>query len=57
MTKDDYIRMNRGINDSKDLPRDYLEAIYHEIAVNEIRMTAPPLTRTRSSSSRQLGKN
>ena len=37
MTKDDYIRMNRGINDSKDLPRDYLEVIYHEIAVSEIR--------------------
>ena len=33
--------MNRGINDSKDLPRDYLENIYDEIAVNEIRMTAP----------------
>ena len=41
MTKEDYIRMNRGINDSKDLPRDYLENIYDEIAVNEIRMTAP----------------
>ena len=57
MTKDDYIRMNRGINDSKDLPRDYLEVIYHEIAVSEIRMTEPPLTRTRSSPSQQLGKN
>ena len=41
MTKEDYIRMNRGINDSKDLPRDYLENIYDEIAINEIRMTAP----------------
>ena len=41
MTKDDYIRMNRGINDSKDLPRDYLEVIYHEIAVSEIRWQNP----------------
>ena len=41
MTKEDYIRMNRGINDSKDLPRDYLENIYDEMAINEIRMTAP----------------
>jgi Sec7-like guanine-nucleotide exchange factor len=38
MTKDDYIKMNRGINDSKDLPRDVLEGIYDDIAANEIRM-------------------
>ena len=28
---DDYIKMNRGINDSKDLPREYLEGIYSQI--------------------------
>ncbi len=39
MTKLEYIRMNRGINEQKDLPREYLEAIYDEIATNEIRMT------------------
>jgi len=38
MTKEDYIKMNRGINDNKDLPRDYLESIYEEIATTEIRM-------------------
>ena len=38
MTKMDYIKMNRGINDSKDLPREYLEEIYDEIASREIRM-------------------
>ena len=38
MTKEDYIRMNRGINDSKDLPREYLEAIYDEIASSEIKL-------------------
>ena len=30
--------MNRGINDNKDLPREYLEDIYEEIASSEIRM-------------------
>lgn len=30
--------MNRGINDSKDLPEEYLSAIYDEIAGNEIKM-------------------
>ncbi|XP_077867851.1 brefeldin A-inhibited guanine nucleotide-exchange protein 1-like, partial [Saccoglossus kowalevskii] len=38
MTKEQYIKMNRGINDSKDLPEDFLSAIYDEIADNEIRM-------------------
>ncbi|VDP82124.1 unnamed protein product [Echinostoma caproni] len=32
MSKDDYIRMNRGINDSQDLPESYLAQIYDEIA-------------------------
>lgn len=38
MTKAQYIRMNRGINDSRDLPEEYLSAIYDEIADNEIKM-------------------
>ena len=32
--------MNRGINDSRDLPKEYLEAIFDEIAQNEIQMSA-----------------
>ncbi|VDL61592.1 unnamed protein product [Hymenolepis diminuta] len=32
MSKEEYIRMNRGINDSQDLPREYLGKIYDEIA-------------------------
>ena len=36
MTKEQYIKMNRGINDQKDLPREYLERIYDEIAKQEI---------------------
>ncbi|XP_068191405.1 brefeldin A-inhibited guanine nucleotide-exchange protein 2 [Antennarius striatus] len=38
MTKDQYIKMNRGINDSKDLPEEYLSAIYDEIAGKKIAM-------------------
>ncbi|KAI4603602.1 guanine nucleotide exchange protein for ADP-robosylation factor [Pestalotiopsis sp. 9143b] len=36
MTKEDFIKNNRGINDNADLPEDYLIAIYEEIASNEI---------------------
>lgn len=36
MTKEDFIRNNRGINDNADLPPEYLIAIYDEIASNEI---------------------
>lgn len=32
--------MNRGINDSQDLPREYLGQIYDEIAQCEIQMRA-----------------
>lgn len=41
MTKEQYITMNRGINDGKDLPREYLENIYNEIETNEIQMKHP----------------
>ncbi len=44
MTKDEYIKMNRGINDSKDLPHEYLSAIYEEIAENEIKMKVTATT-------------
>ncbi|XP_043945867.1 brefeldin A-inhibited guanine nucleotide-exchange protein 2 [Protopterus annectens] len=36
MTKEQYIKMNRGINDSKDLPEDYLSDIYDQIAGKKI---------------------
>ncbi|VDD92137.1 unnamed protein product [Enterobius vermicularis] len=38
MTKEQYIAMNRGINDQSDLPQEYLSDIYDEIAGNEIKM-------------------
>ncbi|EOO03921.1 putative guanyl-nucleotide exchange factor protein [Phaeoacremonium minimum UCRPA7] len=36
MSKLDFIKNNRGINDSADLPDEYLNGIYDEIAENEI---------------------
>jgi len=38
MTKEQYIKMNRGINDSRDLPEEYLSQIYDEIAGKQIKM-------------------
>lgn len=38
MTKEQYIRLNRGISDNKDLPQEYLSQIYDEIADHEIKM-------------------
>lgn len=36
MTKEDFIKNNRGINDNQDLPDDYIGSIFDEIANNEI---------------------
>jgi len=36
MTKEEFIRNNRGINDNQDLPSEYLVSIFDEIANNEI---------------------
>lgn len=36
MTKEDFIKNNRGINDNADLPEAYLGGIFDEIAHNEI---------------------
>ncbi|KAK1759021.1 hypothetical protein QBC47DRAFT_336644 [Echria macrotheca] len=36
MTKEDFLRNNRGINDNADLPDDYLLGIYEDIAKEEI---------------------
>jgi brefeldin A-inhibited guanine nucleotide-exchange protein len=38
MTKNDFLRNNRGINDGQDLPEELLSSIYDEIVSNEIRM-------------------
>lgn len=38
MTKENYINMNRGINENKDLPREFLEAIFDQVAESEIKV-------------------
>ncbi|XP_077296772.1 ADP ribosylation factor guanine nucleotide exchange factor Sec71 [Arctopsyche grandis] len=38
ITKEQYIKLNSGISDNNDLPREYLSQIYDEIAGNEIKM-------------------
>ncbi|KAK4437541.1 Brefeldin A-inhibited guanine nucleotide-exchange protein 1 [Sesamum alatum] len=40
MTKADFIRNNRGIDDGKDLPEDYLGTLYDDIVNNEIKTSA-----------------
>ena len=40
MSKEEFIKNNRGINDNADLPDDYLLGIYDEIASNEIVLTS-----------------
>ncbi|KAI1715915.1 sec7 domain-containing protein [Ditylenchus destructor] len=37
MTKEEYIKMNRGINDQADLPDEFLCQIYDDISANEIK--------------------
>jgi brefeldin A-inhibited guanine nucleotide-exchange protein len=48
MSKVEFLKNNRGINDSKDLPPEFLGEIYDEIQANEIKMKdeveAPQLT-------------
>ena len=51
--------MNRGINDSNDLPEEFLCSIYDEIADNEIKMKVssqdkPNMTTSSSSASKLL---
>lgn len=38
MTKEGFVKNNRGINDGKDLPEEMLHEIYDEIQANEIKM-------------------
>jgi brefeldin A-inhibited guanine nucleotide-exchange protein len=38
MTVDEFKKNNRGINDEKDLPEDFLAEIYHNVVNNEFKM-------------------
>ncbi|KAG8058354.1 hypothetical protein GUJ93_ZPchr0002g23224 [Zizania palustris] len=40
MSKSDFIRNNRGIDDGKDLPEAFLSTLYDQIVKNEIKMSA-----------------
>ncbi|KAJ1259956.1 hypothetical protein BS78_10G194900 [Paspalum vaginatum] len=58
MSKSDFMRNNRGIDDGKDLPEDYLSALYDQIVNNEIKMSADSSvaqTKQSNSVSRLLG--
>ena len=58
MTKADFIRNNRGIDDGKDLPEEYLGAIYDHIVKNEIKMNADssaPQSKQANSFNKLLG--
>lgn len=38
MTKENYINMNRGINDEKDLPKEFLESVFDQVAEHELKL-------------------
>jgi len=38
MSADDFIKNNRGIDDGKDVPEEYLRSLYERISRNEIKM-------------------
>uniref|UniRef100_A0A1D1XSQ5 Brefeldin A-inhibited guanine nucleotide-exchange protein 2 n=1 Tax=Anthurium amnicola TaxID=1678845 RepID=A0A1D1XSQ5_9ARAE len=44
MLPDDFIRNNRGIDDGKDLPEEYLRSLYERISRNEIKMKEDDLS-------------
>lgn len=58
MTRADFIRNNRGIDDGKDLPEEYLGTIYDQIVKDEIKMsadTSAPQSRQGNSFNKLLG--
>lgn len=58
MSQDDFIRNNRGIDDGKDLPEEYLRSLYERISRNEIKMKEDELNsqhRQSTNSNRILG--
>lgn len=44
MTAEDFIRNNRGIDDGKDLPEEYLRSLFDRISRNEIKMKEEDLS-------------
>lgn len=44
MSADDFIRNNRGIDDGKDLPEEYLRSLFERISRKEIKMKEDDLS-------------
>lgn len=58
MSADDFIRNNRGIDDGKDLPDEYLRSLFERISRNEIKMKEDdlaPQQKQSMNSNRLLG--
>lgn len=58
MSPDDFIRNNRGIDDGKDLPEEYMRSLYERISRNEIKMKEDdlaPQQRLSTNANRILG--
>ena len=43
MSKADFVRNNRGIDDGKDLPEEYLGSLYDRVVKDEIKMNSDTL--------------
>ncbi|XP_010277401.1 PREDICTED: brefeldin A-inhibited guanine nucleotide-exchange protein 2 [Nelumbo nucifera] len=56
MLADDFVRNNRGIDDGKDLPEEYLRSLFERISKNEIKMKEDDLApkQKRSMNSNRL---
>eukprot|EP00439_Symbiodinium_sp_Y106_P023468 s1926_g2.t2 len=50
MTKDEFVKNNRGINDHQDLPREYLEGLYDGVLHNPISLQEDQEARNRQES-------
>uniref|UniRef100_A0A1J3H684 Brefeldin A-inhibited guanine nucleotide-exchange protein 2 n=2 Tax=Noccaea caerulescens TaxID=107243 RepID=A0A1J3H684_NOCCA len=58
MSAEDFIRNNRGIDDGKDLPSEYMKSLYERITKNEIKMKEDDLRlqqKQSANSNRMLG--
>mmetsp|Transcript_86464 Transcript_86464/g.222718 ORF Transcript_86464/g.222718 Transcript_86464/m.222718 type:complete len:1855 (+) Transcript_86464:120-5684(+) len=55
MTKDEFVRNNRGINNNEDLPRQYLEQLYEGVANNPISLKEDEDARNRMDSQAAQG--
>ncbi|CAJ1345350.1 unnamed protein product [Effrenium voratum] len=50
MTKDEFVRNNRGINNNQDLPREYLESLYDGVSATPISLQEDQEARNRQES-------